>query len=171
MLDSPRHCLEEHERPVGPAPNGRRRDGDICGDKGACQGADAVAEVVSVEKIGLAAFPDGQEQLSDAVRAGDVEWGRRGPAKVPVAAVEVAPVRRSEIVTWAAWAAEVGREAQDGFAVAPLSCAEEVLPVTANSDSPSLLTPPCAHMPPPRARVEKLATLLGSSSETLTTKP
>ena len=51
------------------------------------------AEVVAVEKIGLAAFPDGQDQLPDAVRAGDVERDRRGPAEVQVAAVEVAPVR------------------------------------------------------------------------------
>jgi hypothetical protein len=35
----------------------------------------------------------------------------------------------------------------------------------------STAPPPCAHMPPPRARVEKLVTLPGSSMETPTTKP
>ena len=117
------------------------------------------AEVVAIEKIGLASLSDGEDQLPSAVRAYGIERDRRGPAEVEVATIEVAPIRGGEIVAAFDRWREVGREAQDGFAVAPLSCAEpagcaEVLPVTAKSDCPSPLTPPCAHMPPPRARRE-----------------
>ena len=49
--------------------------------------------------------------------------------------------------------------------------ASNVLPVATNSDFPSVLTPPGAQMPPPRARVAQLVTVRGSEREIPTTNP
>jgi hypothetical protein len=46
-----------------------------------------------------------------------------------------------------------------------------VLPVAKNSSRPTAEIPPCAQMPPPRARVAQLTTLPGSRSGTPTTQP
>ena len=80
--------------------------------------ADA-AEVVAVEKVGVAVFPDGEDQLADSPGGRDVEGKRRGSAEIEVVGVEVAPVRWSEIARLGDRAGEVGAEAQDRFAVAP----------------------------------------------------
>ena len=46
-----------------------------------------------------------------------------------------------------------------------------VFPVAANRDLPSVLRPPGAQIPPPRARVVQLETLRGFDSEIPTTIP
>src|SRR5271166_585159 len=96
-------ALQNDKSPVGGAPNRRRRDGDICGHPGACERAADAAEVVAVEKIGLAGLSDGEDQLPSAVRAYDIERNRRGPAEVEVATIELAPIRGGEIVATFDW--------------------------------------------------------------------
>jgi hypothetical protein len=165
-------ALQNDKYPVGGAPNRRRRDGDVCGHPRVCECAADAAEVVAIEKIGLASLSDGEDQLPGAVLAYDIERDRRGSAEV-----EVAPIRGREIVAAFDRSREVGRKAQDGFAVAPLGCAEpagcaecvagdreERLPIAADA----ALRPYAAGA---RARRLKLVTLLGSSMETPTTKP
>ena len=117
-------ALQNDKYPVGGAPNRRRRDGGVCGHPRVCERAADAAEVVAVEKIGIAGLSDGEDQLPGAVRAYDIERDRRGPAEVEVATIEVAPIRGGEIVAAFDRSREVGRKAQDGFAVAPLGCAE-----------------------------------------------
>jgi hypothetical protein len=79
--------------------------------------ADA-AQIVAVEKVGVAVFAQGEDQLADAFGAGDVERNRRGPAEIEVVNIEIPPVRRSEIIAARDRAGKVGTEA-DRFAVAP----------------------------------------------------
>ena len=117
-------ALQNDKNPVGGAPNRRRCDGDVCGHPRACERAADAAEVVAVEKIGLAALSDGEDQLPGAVRACDIERDRRGPAEVEVATIEVAPIQGGEIVAAFDRSRKVGRKAQDGFAIAPSACAE-----------------------------------------------
>src|ERR1700733_6119689 len=106
------------------APNGRRRDGDVCGHPRARERPADAAEVVAVDKIAVPGVSDGENQLPGALRAYDIERDSRGPAEVEVATIEVAPIQGGEIVAAFDRSCEVGRKAQNGFAIAPLSCAE-----------------------------------------------
>jgi hypothetical protein len=117
-------ALQNDKYPVSGAPNGRRRDGDVCGHPRVCERAADAAEVVAIEKISLAGLSDGENQLPGAVPACDIERDSRGPAEVEVVTVEVAPIRGSEIVAAFDRPREVGRKAQDGFAIAPVRGAE-----------------------------------------------
>src|SRR5271157_523509 len=108
------------------APHRRRRDLDIGGHARARERAANAAEVVAVEKVGLAALADLEDQLPGPACVRDVERGRRGSAEVEVVTIEVAPVCRGEKVAGFVRGSEIGPEAQHGFAVAPLACAKRV---------------------------------------------
>lgn len=114
-------------------------------------------------------FADGEDQLPGALGAWDVEGNWRGAAEIEVVGVEISPVRRCEIVTGRDRAGEVGTEAQHGL-VAP-SLDEEGVAGRDELRLPSLVTPPCAQMPPSYPSVEKLTTLPGSAVEKPMTLP
>ena len=50
------------------------------------------AEIIPIEKIGVAAFANGEDQLPGPARGHDIERGRCGSAEIKVAMIEVAPV-------------------------------------------------------------------------------
>jgi hypothetical protein len=150
-------------------PNRRQRNGNVFGHPRACERAANPTEVVAVEKIGLTALSNGEDQLPSAVCAGDIKREGRVPPRSRSSRSGL-PVGGSEEVAAFDWAGEVGRKAQDRFAIAPAGCAEwiardreERLSVAANA---ALRPDPTAS----RARREArgLARLLDGNA---TTKP
>jgi hypothetical protein len=74
------------------APDRGRRDGDICGHARAGELTADAAEIIPIEKIGVAAFADGENQFPGPARGRNVERDRCGSAEIKVAMIEVAPV-------------------------------------------------------------------------------
>ena len=133
--------------PIVGAPNRRRCDGDICGHPcaNANERAADAAEVIAVEKIGVAALADRRKSASGRRWRFAHRAGSRGAAEVKVLKIEDAPVCRGEVVVRVRGTREVGRSETASPSLQKI--ARNVLPVAAKSDFPSPLIPPCAHMP------------------------
>ena len=128
------------------------------------------AEIVAVEKVGLSVLAEREDQGLVAVLSGDVQRKRISSAEVGVERVESLPIRRAKKSFLSSDRCRSGasrKTASPSLQVA----APSVLPVATNNDSPSVLIPPGAQMPPPRPRVAQLLTVRGSEREIPTTKP
>jgi len=143
---------------VGRGPASRSSNDGALGDRlGGELPADA-AQVIAVEQIGLAVLPKREDQSLGASTTGRLERKRVGAAEIGIAGIERLPIRWSEEILRLARPPQVRRQAYYRLAVT-------------NSDFPSLLIPPGAQMPPPRARVAHDRSARGSESEMPTTNP
>src|SRR5262249_48508135 len=134
------------------------------------QAASNAAEIVAIEKISTRILPESQDDGLRTGRRRRVEWQRVSAAEVGVAFIECTPIARREEILRPLRVMQIRHQLKHRLPVLHVR-APRVFPVATKRARPSLLIPPGAQMPPPRARVLQPTISRGSCMRMPITQP